>query len=451
MRQVLSISSFKKYALPVVKIAIVLVCFGTVVSWLNTRYWQTDAWSRIVWHSFYQQDHIENLYLGSSHVYCDLDPTTLDELNGQNNFNLSTSAQRLQESYYNLLEADRLYDLENVYVELYYVWSTGDGGDYSKTSSLQVGWRNTDYMNLLSPVRYLAVCNMNDNEHYLDALLPFLRGRAYLFDADYITARISEKEAEDYQNYCYTSERDNYYIRYDPKGDWETNREYDLSAWSQSTIELVLTTDAQEYLRKIIEYCQSHDLTLTLFCSPIYEVQIMSAENYDSYVDSVTAIAQEYNVPFYDFNLCKGEYLPIQKPENFSDIGHLNNNGSDLFTRFFYRVVTGNAPDNEIYFYDTYTEKLASEPSRLYGMYLLAARDEENRRVYELAAGSKNDIEFRVTSVQTDEDGNETSRLLQDFSTNRQFAFTDDEHGTLTVEWRLTNEPSMVEEMEFTY
>lgn len=85
-----------------------MVIFYMVSAALDYIYVSDSAWERILWHNFYKDDgKIDNIYLGSSHVYCDINPMQLDDMNGQFNFNLSSGAQRLNGSYYLLKEADK--------------------------------------------------------------------------------------------------------------------------------------------------------------------------------------------------------------------------------------------------------------------------------------------------------------------------------------------------------
>lgn len=86
---------------------------------MYVRYSPTEAWYRILWQQFYvHEGEIENLYLGSSHVFCDLNPEILDQLTGKCNFNLSSPNQPLNGSYYLLREADKRNELSHVYLEV---------------------------------------------------------------------------------------------------------------------------------------------------------------------------------------------------------------------------------------------------------------------------------------------------------------------------------------------
>ena len=99
-----------------------------------------------------------------------------------------------------------------------------------------------------------------------------------------------------------------------------------------------MTEDAEEYLRKILEYCRKEGIEITLFRTPVYELETLAYEKYDDYTNSVNRIAEEYNVSYYDFNLVKEEYFPVQDMKYFVDAGHLNADGAEAFTNFFYEV-----------------------------------------------------------------------------------------------------------------
>ena len=67
--------------------------------------------------------------------------------------------------------------------------------------------------------------------------------------------------------------------------------------------------------------------------SPIYELQLIGTENNDNYIDEVMAIAEEYSVEFYDFNLAREGFLPIRRGDYFMDTNHLNRVGADMYAK----------------------------------------------------------------------------------------------------------------------
>ena len=125
-----------------------------------------------------------------------------------------------------------------------------------------------------------------------------------------------------------------------------------------------ISEDASEYLEKCITYCKRNNIELTLFISPVWDTSIISTENYDMYSESVKAIADANDVAFYDFNLCRNEFLDIHHTDCFYDADHLNITGASQFTRFFYDVVNGEMEQNKVMFYNSYMEKLEAEKQK---------------------------------------------------------------------------------------
>lgn len=254
MRQVLFTSSFRVKVKRAIEVFALIGLINLGVQFLNYIYQEPDYASRIMWKSFYAQDDIDTIFLGSSHVYCDVDVYVVDEVMNCKSFDMATSSQRIQESYYNLIEANQNYDIKNVYVELYYAESTDKDGDYKTVNAMKNSWKNTDYMK--KGFAWLeGVWKMNDSEHLLDALMPFVRYRAYLFDWDYISERISIKNSDDYKNYKYHydfQENGFYEIDLNRKGFWYSTRVIDDFTYtpSRGKLDMCMTDDAENYLKK---------------------------------------------------------------------------------------------------------------------------------------------------------------------------------------------------------
>lgn len=429
------------------------IFFFAGIKMLNHLYWQEEDWERILFHDFYEQtENIDHIYLGSSHVFCALNPEILDQRNGKNNFNMATSGQSLMGSYYLLKEADKHNKIEKVYLELYYTCSTGGQGDYRSKESVQISWRTTDYMKT-SLLKLDALLHMNPKEYYIDALLPFVRYREHLLEDSWIQGRIDYKRTGNYKNYIYIDGM----TEYREKGYYATAREFTnlLCARERGPKEMYLTEDAEKYLRKIIEYCQKKEIPIVLYSNPMYEILPMSTENYDSYVDEIRKTAAEYSVPYYDFNMAKEEYLPVQTPEYFMDAGHLNSRGAELYTDFFHRVVSARPEENAEYFYQSYQEKLETAEPKVYGLYNYIVGEAEQQ----LNATPDKNIKMVIAATQSDEiecqifltpvDGERY--MLQDFSTNKEFNISSQEHGTCEVIWRNIEKKDEAETIEIQY
>lgn len=247
--------------------------FASITHMLDEMYVDVDGivWYRILWHHYYEDEgKIDNLYLGSSHVYCDMDPSILDQLSGQYNFNMATPAQRLNGSYYLLREAERKNELRHVYLEMYYASNMDDRvlSDYRRN------WCNTDYMKpSINKAAYLLAIGGGDQ--YVNILLPFSRYRAKLGDWEYVKTELEKKKQEDYCDYRYMADsRDgNGRTTFERQGFWKTTRIYNDSRKIFSQQDILsgysMGESNEKYCRKIIEYCQKKKFRLRCLYLPL--------------------------------------------------------------------------------------------------------------------------------------------------------------------------------------
>ncbi len=441
-------------------IAGALYIFCLIINGLNYIYVSPEdfEWERVLWHNFYEdKGKIDNLYLGSSHVFCGINPVLLDELNVRYNFNLASSAQSMNGTYFLLKEADRNNTLADVYVELYYYCSVKDNFN-SNTDRIDTiperNWANTDYMRpSFTKLQYMH--SIADVEQYINICLPFSRYRAKLDDWEYIKQTISGKGQESYLNYEHHIDYGdgNGYEEYWRKGFFYCTRVFsdEQRTYPQKRIldEDPLGDKSEKYLRKTISYCIKRDIPIVLFVAPMDELELISTEHYDNYVNQIREIADEYGIEFYDFNLVKEKYLPIHNGDYFMDSMHLNVTGANMFTVFFDKIMSEDAAENSKYFYESYDEKLQDLPPAVYGLYyrdLITAEGKEAKN-FHVASNREKDMEYRI--VLTPNDGEQY--MVQDFTENKEFFVNSTENGICTIVSRTRNNPDEVKTLEVYY
>lgn len=404
--------------------------FIGITSSLNYLLAQPDEWSRFMLHHFYNREEpIDIAWIGSSHVYCDVNPEIMNNLSGKNNFNLSTGSQSFSQSYLLLQEAHKKYNIKKVYLEMYYyVHVRGSGNSYKVDRHFRV-W---DYMEN-SRLKQQSIYEQKPEEEFLAVYMPYVRYRSYIFDEKHIDSQIRTKTSEAYLQMNYSGNTIYHENGYVEKG--YSLEESGLNWAKQLSLEEEPFLDeAKEYLIRIIEYCQENEIELILFASPTYDLQVYSTDNYDNYVKQINDIASAYDLKYYDFNLCKEEYLPIQKLECFSDVGHLNANGAELFTPVLYDVL---ANDRGEYFYNSYKEKLEKTPPTIYGL-ITDGVDENDKTIYEIASNRETELEYRVEFIP-----NERAvecEVIQEYDRNKEFAYGNDAEGSFLVSARLAGE-----------
>ena len=83
-----------------------------------------DAYSRILMHELYNQERIDVVYCGASHVSHGIVADVADEMSGMKNFSLGTAAQSIDGTYAILRQAVKLYDIKKVFLELDFAVAT---------------------------------------------------------------------------------------------------------------------------------------------------------------------------------------------------------------------------------------------------------------------------------------------------------------------------------------
>ncbi len=78
------------------------------------------AYSRVTLREYYAQaDAVDTVFVGSSHSYRSFDPDTIDPILGSHSFNLGTSQQQPDGSYWLIREAAANSPLKTVYLETF--------------------------------------------------------------------------------------------------------------------------------------------------------------------------------------------------------------------------------------------------------------------------------------------------------------------------------------------
>lgn len=373
------ISLFKK-ALLFAGIVIVVVM---VMDYLYVD--DTTDFSRYMMHEFYEQEeNIDRVYIGSSHVFCDINPTMLDTINGDNNFNLASDGQQLIASYYLLREANKKHNIKQVYLDLYYNCTTPGIGSLHSPDSFQYSW---GILNQMRPSfnKLSYIVNLSEPRYYYLSFLPFMRYRDELFHGEYITGVVQAKQTETWKNHEHyrikKMEEQEYVMQNAEKGFMDNDAIPETGGFCEQTemgwpmlTENPITDDSMEYLLKIIDYCEKHNIKLTWINCPITDYQLMQMGSYDNYVKQMKELSAEYHIAYYDFSLCKREYLDLSSNQYWFDKGHLNTAGAEVFTQFLGEFLRAEENGEDTYadcFYDNYAEKAAALEEKIFGLDIM--------------------------------------------------------------------------------
>lgn len=321
----------------------------------------TNTISRIMLYDLYnEQENIDVLFCGASHCQLGIDPSVMDQGLQKNTFNAGSSSQGLETSLAMIKEAERYHDLEQVYIDLDYSIVLRD------TPNLESIYIISDYMKpSLRKVDYLL--NATSFEYYVNSFMPLHKGRGYLKSPDKIIDNLEAKSSAGYRSY---TDRD---ASYAGKGHIaSTTVVEEGSLWSKEEIaekDFTIPEMQKEYLREIILFCKKNDIKLTFVSVPTTDFHLAFIPNYDEYISEINSFLSEYDVEYYDFNLCNQNVLTLNQDSLYNDDNHLNTDGAKHFSKVFADFFSGRISEEEL-FYDSYAQKMANSEPRVLGLQI---------------------------------------------------------------------------------
>ncbi len=407
----------------------------------------TTSYTRITFHEMYEQENIDVLFVGSSHCYRSFIPQILDEKLGANTFNAGTSSQYLDGSYMIIREAAKYNDIKHIYLELYY-----DIADeaYKDRKVMTQTYIISDYLRP-SLDKILFLLNASTKEHYPNSFILARRNWTDLFNAEYVSYLVITKGTDDYKNYDYTYVTDDS-AWYGGKGYIANNeRIEDWNYFSSQGWKAINLNDIREswinILEDIIAFCDKKDIELTLVATPVSDFLLSGVGNYDEYIEYMQNIIADTDVEYYDFNLCKEQYFP-NVSELFMDPHHLNCYGAETFSNVFADLINGEISEEEL-FYDSVEEKINHMEPTVFGVSYWGSYDADGKLIRDCKIVSSNDtnLEFEITLLP--EEGEPYK--LQEFMCNKSFVVAPEDHGVVSIRYRLNDTPEEVKTVNVSY
>lgn len=318
------------------------------------------AYSRVMLDEYYAQaDEVNTIFVGSSHCYRSFDPDLVDSTLGTHSFNLGTSQQLPDGSYWLVREAAENSDLDTVYLETYYT-----GYNQEKSSNVPLAcFLITDYMKPTSLNRYRYLWEMGGLASYADLIFP---ARHAIAEPGELVSLWRGKLTGGYDLGNYE------WVSYPGEEEYRGRGfvySYGVSPWEFNTIldvkaDAPLSDFGMEYLTRTTQFCREKGIRVVLVTAPLPSAYMADTENYQAYVDAMRAFAQQNGTEYWDFSLISDtSLLPLGK-EDFSDMHHLNGQGAEKFTAAFCEVAARSAAGEDVsqFFCETVREKLAEFP-----------------------------------------------------------------------------------------
>ena len=326
-------------------------------------------------------------------------------------FNLCTSTQSPQVSYYLLKESIRTHkDIKRVFFEVSISRLAVDPPNQTGTFIV------TDYMES-DILRLETIMSSFGPEVYVNG---FSRLRRTITP----TKMPGLKKIIE----IYNKKKTDKYKNYDTDSDYRGRGQWHYSGWIGNKGEIAVNIDSKtkdtfskdnlkdepiRYLYKIIELCKKNNIELVFCYFPYTEMCFMNSERYEDITGVINGIAEDADVPVLDFNLVKDEYMHYDISDYYN-FDHLNSSKCGQITDFLLMYI--NDPDGD-YFCKSIREKYPAKDYVMFAGYTRKVIDGEMR--VDISAGSYVDIPVYVKLYSMREDSN------GDYSVSKEYTPTE--------------------------
>lgn len=321
-------SSLMKRSFYFVKGMALMLILTVCIMWTNRillpKYTSSDGWpTTSTFLKFYdlEQDSVDVLFLGSSHMAAAVNPIQLGEEFGIRAYNLSSEQQNLFVSYYWLKEALRFQKPKKVVLDCYFLERISFQPLNSEESFIR---KSMDYMKW-SVVKREAVdelCSLDSGQSKVSYYLTNIR----------FHERWKNLTKSDFASYKEIADHDglNGYKRLTQKYGEE---DYMPIVDGADQTMRAFADPMGTYLDKIRTLCSENGIEMILIMTP-YFYEDAGLHN------TISAYARENQIAFYDFN---EENLYCAIDYNFRDDNceksHVNENGASKITSYLGRIL----------------------------------------------------------------------------------------------------------------
>ena len=258
---------------------------------------------------FHKQENniIDVLFFGSSHVFWDIDPAILYKNYGIASYNFATASAPIWHVYFSLKEALKKQIPKVILIEAYSITYDIEYSRYARILDFLYGFKWS-----MNKAEAIKVSSKKQDWFKVASTLPIYHNRySKLNSMDFLFYTDKIKYSKGYniltRQYQYQS---------------NANPVFDISNTEN------LNYKMEKYYRKIIELAKSNDIPILIIVSPY-----LFNEYQQDKINMAKKIANEYNVPFLNFNLNYDEYS-LDFSEDFADGHHLNYKGASKYTRY---------------------------------------------------------------------------------------------------------------------
>ena len=291
------------------KIVVFLLCLAGILLILNEilKYKSNDGIDQMQALYANEENSIDVLFMGSSHSYSNINTGVLYDEFGIAGFDYGGAEQLLWNNYYWLVEALKTQRPKVIVLELF---STGVIKD-----DFQGAWMMENIYGMKPSENYYNSVKTSTLDNVFDSyILPFTR-----YHSKYASLTKDDFQYEEYLKS---------FKGFEPKWSLTGSTELEAPDISQVTEMTPISEKAERYFRKYIELCEEENIPLVFVCSPY-----MVTEDAQKIYNYMFSIADEYEIPYLDFNKMYEE-LNLDFKTDMCEWSHLNERGNVKYTTY---------------------------------------------------------------------------------------------------------------------
>lgn len=408
----------------VAKTALFLVIFillSFVVSFVHKD--NLTSYTRTLSHEFYEQDNIDILFCGASHVSHGIDPRIADKVFGCVTFNTGTPSQGINGTYAIIKQALETYDVSRIFLEADF--AVACKGAFNDKKMGKADFLSGELLRS-TRIKNEFILDSSSPSGLLNAYLPIGKDKMMTMNPVKIGKKLKAVIDGSYFDYTYSDPES----EYAGKGcvlDYEAIPDGGFYNYYNEPAFLPITDYWKYYIEKITALCSSHNVELVFYSMPCSDFYLHEKGDYDVYYSYLKDYFSSLGYEYYDFNLCNEKYLSLED-HDFSDDNHLNINGIPKYTEVFCKFFTDTIPEKDLFF-NSYKDKTDAQPDRCYGLVCIASDDMKSVQIKPIT----NHVEQSQLSYDIYANTSDESIVLAEKTNDNLVSLPENSSGQLTI------------------
>lgn len=319
--------------------------------------------SDVMWKSFFHEEEIDTIFVGSSLCSASFDPNIFNEKLGVKSYNMGTPMQSLTQNITAVETALEEHEIKNIIIGIgFFVLQEEAHEPAALTFEKELARNKGGMKGFLESMEYVFGESAREKEQSINYWFPWIYNKEE-YSLAYIKKNVAtKKEMLSAQMKAETeglglSETKGYgpyytYLDYTQIGD---NNSYVM-------YQQTLREEQLQEFDKLLSICQKSGADVLVVNTPHPDFDVKACrEVYQMNTEILQNICEKYDVEYYDFSLVKAELFE-KKDNYFADFEHLNYEGSQAFSEMLCEFMQKwqNGENMQMYFYsvEEYMEKM---------------------------------------------------------------------------------------------